>query len=480
MGRKLNMLFVLTDDQRFDTVGALGNPHIKTPNIDRLVNEGFSFRQNFCTTPICTPARAEILTGCTSFVNRVPWFGMAINPELTLLPRAFKDAGYHTIHVGKWHNDGHPRDKGYDVTSCVFHNDNLNNHAKTGHYMRFKEPWGEVSGHSSEIFTDSALRLLENAPADKPWFCFLAYHAPHDPFDAPEPFASMYDPEKMPLYPNYMPEHPVDNGDMTIRDELLENWPRTQERMRRYRAKYYGMISHMDFHFGRVLDFLKSKGLDRNTVVVFTGDQGLATGSHGLLGKENMYDHSISSPLIWRGPSIPRGKTSSALVHHVDLYPTLCEIAGIPKPASAKHGHNLVPLIEGKVREVREDVFCEFFSPEDPHEELRHSQRLIRTERWKLIWYPLISRYQLFNIGNDPCELVDLIAPWRCRRRAKIADGKKIWTKDAWSAPDEGPQYSRDEIKEVVGDLHKRLLRQMELNEDPLLLKIKPPPPDMG
>ncbi len=471
-----NVLVILSDDQRFDTIGALGNPHIHTPNLDTLATRGFAFNRAFCTTPICTPARAEILTGCTSFGNHVPWFGMPVNPDLTLLPRAFQDAGYYTIHAGKWHNDGHPRDKGYDTTHCVFGQDNLNTLRESGHIMRFKEGDHEVSGHSSEIFTDAALNALERAPEDRPWFCYLAYFAPHDPHEAPEPFASMYDPADMPLLPNYMPEHPFDNGDMVIRDELLDNWPRTQEAMRRYRARYYGLISHMDHQIGRVLGALQRNGQLENTVVVFTGDQGLAIGSHGLLGKENMYDHSIGSPLIYCGPGVPAGGRSDAMAHHVDLFPTLCDLAGITRPESAADGHSLVPVMQGRERRVREHVLCEFYSPEQPGEELRHSQRAIRTEHWKLTWFPLIDRYQLFDLQNDPLEMTDLLVDWRRRQRLAVEAGKNVWKKDPWAARDPRPVRTQDEIEGACRDLRERMVSQMRALGDPLLQEKEPPP----
>lgn len=472
-----NILFILSDDQRFDTIAALGNPYIHTPNLDALCDRGVAFRQNFCTTPICTPARAEVLTGCQSFANQVPWFGMPINPELTLLPQCFQGAGYHTIHVGKWHNDGHPRDKGYDVTRRVGYMDNLNDYNTFGHIMRFEEDGGEVEGHATELFTDAALEELQRAPAEKPWFCYLSYTAPHDPHDSPEPFASMYDPARMPLLANFMPEHPFDNGDMVIRDELLENWPREQEAMRRYRARYYGIISHMDHHIGRLLGQLRMSGALDNTIIVFTGDQGLAIGSHGLLGKENMYDHSISSPLIINAPGLPAGGRSQALVHHVDLYPTLCELAGVERPASAADGFSLVPLMHGEQEQVREDVFCEFYSPEHLGGPMRWTQRALRTQRWKLTWYPMLGRYQLFDLQNDPHELVDLLVAWRTRRRQAIAEGLKVWPRDKWAPRDMRPEYTQAEIEAVAADLHARMIAQMERTGDPLLSEQRPPAP---
>jgi arylsulfatase A-like enzyme len=476
---KPNVLFILSDDQRFDTIGALGNPLISTPNLDALCDRGVAFRQSFCTTPICTPARAEILTGCQSFANEVPWFGMPINPELTLLPECFHDAGYHTIHVGKWHNDGHPRDKGYDVTRRVAYMDNLNDYQTFGHTMRFAEESVEVEGHATELFTEAALEELNRAPEDKPWFCYLSYTAPHDPHDSPEPFASMYDPGTMPLLPNFMPEHPFDNGDMLIRDELLENSPREQEAMRRYRARYYGIISHMDHHIGRVIEQLRQTGALENTIVVFTGDQGLAIGSHGLLGKENMYDHSISAPLIISGPGVPAGGRSQALVHHVDLYPTLCELTGVERPESAADGFSLAPLLRGEQESVRDSVFCQFYSPDYIGGPMRYTQRALRTERWKLTWYPLIGRYQLFDLQQDPNELWDLLVPWRNRRRRYEAEGKQNWSKEKWSPPDTRFEPSDYALRTILVTLRGLMVEQMERVEDPLLAKGRRPDPLM-
>ncbi len=475
--KKPNVLFILTDDQRFDTIHALGNPHIHTPNLDTLANDGSAFYRHFCTTPICTPARAEILTGCNTFTNKVPWFGMPINPELTLMPKAFRDAGYHTMHCGKWHNDGHPRDKGYDAVHCAFGTkDNLNDYQEHAHYMRFKEPYGEVEDHGDALFADAALYAIDHAPSDMPWFCYLAFHGPHDPHVSPEPFASMYNAADMPLYPNHMPEHPFDNGDMVIRDELIENWPREQDAMRRYRARYYGMISHIDHQIGRVLGLLKARGELENTIIMFTGDQGVANGSHGLLGKENMYDHSIASPFVIRGPGIPVGGRFTAMSHHVDILPTLCDLAEISRPSSASDGFSLVPVLRGEKERVRDAILCEFYSPEEPGEPMRNTQRCVRTERWKLAWYPLIGRYQLFDLANDQYELCDLLTGWRKRRREFVVSGKAGWRKDAWAAYDPRPRYTQTEIERTANELHARMCSLMKEQGDPLATTVPPIP----
>ena len=475
--KQANVLFILTDDQRYDTIGALGNPHINTPNLDQLVRNGFAFERTFCTTPICTPARAELLTGCDSFRNRVPWFGMPINPELTLMPAAFRDNGYHCMHVGKWHNDGHPRDNDYDVTRRVYPSDNLNAYARHGHWQRYQEGDVEVEGHSTELFTDAAIEEIAAAPQDKPWFCFLVYNAPHDPHDSPAPFDTMYEAAQMPLLPNHMPEHPIDNGVMMIRDEMLENWPRTQDAMRRYRARYYGMVSHLDHHLGRLLGRLRITGQLENTIILYTGDQGLAIGSHGLLGKENMYDHSIASPLVIAGPGVTAGGRSRAMSHHMDVMPTLCELAGIPIPASVCGGHSLLPLLRGESERVRDAILCEFCIPWNKGE-LTHVQRAVRTERWKLIWNADPGIFQLFDLERDADELVNLLAPWRQRlRQFQAPDRDPGWGKDRWAAMEMRPVYDEEEIKATARQLWERMRQLMDEQQDPLPPEQRPPCP---
>jgi arylsulfatase A-like enzyme len=476
MKKRPNILLIVTDDQCYDTISAMGNPNIRTPNIDSLVNNGFAFERHFCTTPICTPARAEILTGCSSFHNHVPWFNMSINPELELLPQTMQKSDYHTVHVGKWHNNGHPRDKGYDITRRVFAEDNLNDMLEKGHYMRFEEENGEVEGHSTELFTDAAAEEIVKAPEDKPWFCFLGYFAPHDPHHSPPPFDTMYSPDNMPLPNNFMPEHPYDNGAMIIRDEFLETWPRRHDAIKKYRSRYYGIISHLDHNIGRLIGKLKTKGDLDNTVIIFTGDQGLAAGSHGLLGKESMYDHSIASPLILCGPGITAGGRSRAMSHHTDLYPTICDLARIDRPRSASDGFSLMPIIKGEKEDIRDAVFCEFCMPRAHNGQLHHVQRAVRTKRWKLIWYAECNMFQLFDLERDAEELVNLLAPWRLRhwRLLKQDPGYNSWQTNRWAPVDFKPEYSYSQIMDTAAELWKKMRQLMDENNDPLEASQRP------
>jgi arylsulfatase A-like enzyme len=239
------------------------------------------------------------------------------------------------------------------------------------------------------------------------------------------------------------------------------------------------MISHLDHHLGRLLGCLRATGKLDRTVVAFTGDQGLAVGSHGLLGKESMYDHSIASPLILRGPGIRAGARSSALSHHTDLVPTLCELAGVPRPGSATDGHSLVPVLDGRETRVRDAVFCEFCLPRAKGAPLTHVQRAVRTERWKLIWYADSRRFQLFDLQRDADELVDLLAPWRRElwHPQALEGGDRLWGKDRWAPPDQRPRYTTAQIGAVAQTLWQRLIEMMTAHNDPIPGEARPPCP---
>ena len=458
-----DILFVIADDHRPDMLGLTDEPAAHTPTLDALAQQGFRFANHCTTTPICTPARAEVLTGVTTARNGVPWFGMPIDPSLTLMPQAFRDAGYHTIHVGKWHNDGHPRDKGYDQTRCVFRQDNLAHYEADGHQLRFAHDGGEVSGHSSTLFVDQMIEAMRRAPEDRPRFAYLAFHAPHDPFQSPEPFASMFVPAKLDLPPDYMPEHPVDNGEMTIRDELLLPHPRTPEAIRRYRTAYAGIVAHMDHELGRLIQHLRDAGRLDRTLIVYTSDHGLAVGSHGLLGKENMHEHSIRVPLLMRGPGVPQSASSTAMTHHVDLLPTLCELAGVDQPVTARDGQSLASLFAEPSHRLR-DALLFTFQSQRPGEAVAPTQRAIRTERHKLMFHVRAQQYRLFDLHHDPHELADLLAPWRLNRPS---ERRGAYAPSPWSEPASWQEPEPTATRELAEQLRQRMIRMQQEANDP-------------
>lgn len=272
--------------------------------------------------------------------------GGSIPDEHTMMPELFRHNGYQTFGTGKWHNgrkayarcfsDGgeimfggmgdhwnvkanhfDPTGK-YDKRTPVIRDPGSSNKVSWHGYDHIHE-----GRHSTELFTDATLDFLKRRDREKPFFAYLSFMAPHDPRSMPEKYRAMYDPDEIELPPNFAPEHPFDNGEMKIRDEMLANFPRTPEEVKRHIADYYAMITHIDDQIGRLLDALEASGEADNTYIVFSADNGLAVGRHGLMGKQNVYEHSMHVPLILSGPSIPEGETRDGFCYVHDLFPTL-------------------------------------------------------------------------------------------------------------------------------------------------------------
>jgi len=268
-------------------------------------------------------------------------------------------------------------------------------------------------------FADAAIRFIKRKP-EKPFFLHVNFTAPHDPLLMPPGYEERYDPEKMPLPPNFLARHPFDHGNFKGRDEMLLPWPRTPKDVREDLAVYYAVISHMDEQIGRILEALEQTGQKDETIVIFTSDQGLAMGSHGLRGKQNMYEHTVGTPLVWRGPGIPKGQRTNAQCYLRDLYPTICELVGIDIPPTVQ-GHSLVPVIRGEKESIYSCVFGHF----------KDAQRMIRIDRWKLIHYPKIHKFQLFDLANDPHELSNLAEnPEHAALMRQLYDRLRAWQKD--------------------------------------------------
>ena len=386
-----NVLFFFTDDQRADTIGALGNPHVITPTLDRLAESGLVFRNAYVmgsnVGAVCLPSRNMLLSGRAYFRFHAdaaagkPTRAYA-SPEKPNFPDSMKQAGYVTYHHGKQGNVArliHPR---FDHSRYVQH-----------YALDPKAPYPDEPG--KEI-VDAAIEFLTSRPLDRPFFLYLAPACPHDPRVAADRYLRRYDRRRIPLPENYLPLHPFDNGEQVIRDELLAPWPRTQEEIRKHLHEYYAVITAMDGHFGRLLRTLKELGEYENTIIIFSSDNGLAVGSHGLMGKQNLYEHSSKVPLVFAGPGIPQGQ-SDALVYLLDVYPTVCDLLGAPIPEGLD-GKSLAPVIRGRAEKVRDTLFTAY----------RDAQRAVRDDRWKLIRYPLIDHTQLFDLAADPHEMHNL------------------------------------------------------------------------
>ena len=406
-----NILFIIADDHRFDAIGAMGDATVQTPVLDALMARGTTFRQTHImgslVGAVCVPSRAAVLTSASLFRSGM----QEINRELAVWPQVMREAGYHTFATGKWHNDKQTFTNSFADGAKIFFG-GMSSHFEvpvfdydaSGAYPNTAKYIGEK--FSTEMFTDEAVQFLQDHDASAPFFLYLAFTSPHDPRTPPGEYASMYAPAEMPVPENFMPEHPFDNGEMRIRDEVLAPFPRTPEIVQQHIADYYGMISHMDAEIGRVLKTLEATGQLENTLIIYTADHGLAVGQHGLLGKQNLYSHSIRVPSIFAGPGVPEGKTVDALTYLYDVFPTVCELTAVACPDTVE-GRSLVPLMHGSAERVRETVFAAY----------RDIQRTVSDGRWKLIRYYVseetgagTNRIQLFDLANDPGETTELSA----------------------------------------------------------------------
>jgi len=418
--RKPNILFLFADDQRADTISAWGNPHIQTPNLDGLVRRGFSFRNNYCfgsnSGAVCVPSRAMLMSGRT-------WFDVKANLEsVPLLPELLRKLGYTAFATGKWHNGQPSFLRAFTQGKSVFFG-GMADHTKT--------PVADVQNgkvlnqriaekFSSEQFADAAVEFLEKHKGGDPFFCYVAFTAPHDPRNPPEKYREMYYKKRPPLPANFLPQHPFDNG-MTkgIRDENLASYPRTRDVLSDQLCEYYGLITHLDEQVGRILDALEKSGHADNTIIIYAADHGLALGSHGLLGKQSLYEHSMRCPLIIAGPGVPAGQSTRAFTYLFDLFPTICAAAGASLPEKTA-GESLQPLWTGAKNQVRESVFLPF----------SNLMRSVRDERWKLIVYPPINHRQLFDLQDDPDEMRDLAGdPRQTKEIERLTRLLKSWQK---------------------------------------------------
>ena len=395
--KRPNVLFFLSDDQRADTIAALGNLHIKTPNLDKLVARGTAFKRAYCMGAmqgaVCVPSRAMIMSGRSLFNINDSLKGITTWPEM------FARMGYRTFITGKWHNQQASVLAAFADGKNIFFGGMGDPHKLPVADITPKRTLTEkkLSGkHSVELFADSAIDFIKQQKgADRLFVAYVAFNGPHDPRVAPKEYHAPYDRSKPPLPPNFLPQHPFNNGELIVRDERLAPWPRTPDVVRQHLADYYAYITFMDAQIGRILAALREAGLEDDTIIVFASDSGLAVGSHGLFGKQNLYDHSMRAPLIFAGPGVPQGKTSEALVYLFDIFPTLGDLAKVKGPDGSE-GKSLAPIMNGG--QSRDSIFLAY----------RQFQRAVRDERYKMIVYPHINKTQLFDLQNDPDETKDL------------------------------------------------------------------------
>lgn len=418
MQTRPNIVILMADDHRFGAMGSGIETQVITPYLDALAREGTSFERTYTmgglTGAVCVPSRACLMTGsgafdavCSRRIDDIVGL-RRLRPDLETLPQVFRNAGYLTHGIGKWHNDKESFSRSFSSGEAIFFG-GMGDHFRlplhafdpTGVYA---SPGGALSGrHATDVFADAGVQFLDRQEANSPFLLFIAFTAPHDPRTAPGSFAEMYRPERLDtsIFPNLYAEHPFDNGDLEVRDEKLAPLPRTLPETRRHLADYYAMTSHMDAGIGAILECLDRNGMAEDTIVLYLSDHGLALGQHGLMGKQNMYEHSLRIPCVWRGPGIPANSRDQRLAQHSDVLPTLCKLANVSAPSEAQ-GMDLFAEAASESLSSRPAILAAY----------KNQQRCVIEDRFKLVQYfrsglegTEMFFEQLFDLAADPYEV---------------------------------------------------------------------------
>jgi arylsulfatase A-like enzyme len=439
-----HIVVIVADDLRADVMSAYGGP-VQTPHLEQLAARGCRFVRASCGYPICHVSRTELLSGRSVVAEAAAGKAIPFKPEWALWPQTMRQAGWHTVHLGKWHVEGSPWTRGYVETGALFSGGGASGQPLTNPRSATQRPvtgyvgWTFKSNENKPLpefgigltpqtdvrIADGAIDTLRKA-SSQPLFLHVNFTAPHDPLHWPLGSENRFRSEVVVLPKSFCAEHPFDHGSITGRDETIVPAPRTADDVQRERAVYFGLVENLDVQVGRIMQALEDDDRLQDTLVIFTSDQGLALGSHGLMGKQNQYEHTVNVPLILAGPGIPAGKRIDAQCALRDLFPTVCELTGLSLPGSVQ-GKSLMPVLRGETSEVHDAVFGYF----------TQTQRMLRTpDGWKLIWYPKANRTQLFDVAHDADELHDLSAePAHGERMQQMLQKLQAWLRergDSW------------------------------------------------
>lgn len=426
--QRMNVLFILTDDFQNNAIHALGREDVRTPNIDYIYSQGTAFTNCYTNGAIggalSMPSRAMIMTGRGMF--EIAQDGWVISPRHTMLPEQLRGLGYRTFETGKWHSDFESFNRAFSEAENIYFG-GMHPYEDGGHAtprLMHYDPKGDYKNQqpfvgdkfSSEMYADAAVDFLKRSAGDTtPFFAYVAFTSPHDPRNRHPWYGTPYDPDTLALPVNYRPRHAFDNGEMRVRDEVVVPAPRSKETVRKELADYYGMISEVDTQIGRVIEALRESGKLDNTIVVFAGDNGLAMGQHGLMGKQSLYDHSIKVPLVVWAPGVPKGERNEGLCYLYDINPTLSELLGIA-PAESVTGRSLARALRrgAKGKTQRDRLWLAYSS----------IHRALVMDGMKYIVYNVGGRIteQLFDLENDPWEMTNLLAGTPSKRSLKLAE----------------------------------------------------------
>jgi arylsulfatase A-like enzyme len=439
-----NVVFVMTDDHAAHAISAYGSRVNQTPAIDRLAGEGMLFSNAFVTNSICTPSRAAILTGLYSHKNGVPVFNRFDGSQPTVA-KLLQASGYYTGIIGKWHLGSDPT--GFDHWEILPGQGSYNDpilYTATGEKTY-------AGRYATDVITDLGIDFIRGRPKDRPFFLMLHHKAPHRSWTPDERHLRMFESRVIPEPPTLWDDYQTRSDalrenkqrvafDLTRRDLKLEPpeglseaersaWlavkPTEVEVVRdgkavtltgdalarykyqRYMQDYLACVQSVDDNLGRLLDFLKQSGLERDTIVVYTSDQGFFLGDHGLFDKRFMYEESLRIPLLVRWPARVRaGSRADAMALNVDFAPTFLEAAGVAVPA-AMQGRSLMPVLRGETpADWRSAIYYRYYHDPGDHDTRAHYG--VRTATHKLIYYWTRQQWELFDLRADPQELRNL------------------------------------------------------------------------
>lgn len=404
-----NFLFILTDDHRWDHIGAVGHPFLQTPNLDRLVREGVLFQNAFVTTALCGPSRASYLTGMYARTHGVQNNLTAWHEENVTFPELLAAAGYRSGYIGKWHMPGRlPNLRGVDPFISFTVQEGQGRYFDCPLIMNGVEV-ARPGAYITEDLTNLALEFLrQQSGSDRPFCLYLAHKAAHQPFSSPPDLDTLYD--DAPL--DHLP--PEQFTRQTVIDHNF--WEGAAGSMERHYRNYCETIVGVDRELGRLLDEMAQLELLENTVIVYAGDNGFSWGEHVLNGKRWASEENMRVPFIVRmprmlggtaddGQSMAAGRSPSAKVLNVDLAPTFLDLAGLSIP-SWMQGRTLRPLLMGEESEWRDAFLYEYFR-DFPYQVPAH--KALRTERYLYVMYERGRPDALFDIAADPRTLHNII-----------------------------------------------------------------------
>lgn len=460
--KRPNILFLMADQFRGDCLGCDGNPVIRTPNLDRLAREGAHFSSGYSSTPTCTPARSALLTGLSPWHHGMLGYGRVSNNYPFKMPRAIRDAGYHTFGIGKMHWFPQKTLNGFHGTLVDESGRRQSPGFISDYHKWFQEKapdldpqatgigWNDHRArayalpeelHPTSWTARMAVDFIEQYKRPEPFFLKVSFARPHSPYDPPARFMEAYSDEQMPLpqIGNWAGKHAA--VEKPFRNNLWHG-DLGPEQARRSRRGYYGSVSFLDERIGTIVQALERRGMMENTFIIFVADHGDMTGDHHLWRKSYAYEASARIPYLVRWPeslglSGRRGMRISRPVELRDVLPTFLHVAGAPRPEHLD-GRSLLPLIEGREKGWRDCI------------DMEHDVCYSKSNHWnaltdgkeKYIFHARDGSEQLFDLANDPGELHDLagekaasrLSDWRVRMRdhlvergpAFVAEGKLV------------------------------------------------------